>query len=91
MPFEENSSNNNNLTPISHDKMTSLGINCVIMNNFMDAFFEKTDLSDVLCEECFNLSGKISKVNYQKYQSVLKPPIQIGIFLQRSENNFVRY
>ena len=48
----------------------------------------KTELSYVICEECSNSSGKTSKANFEKKQSVLKPPMQLKIFLQISEHNF---
>ena len=79
-----------NLRPISHYKMTYLAINCVTMNDSMDTFYGKTDLSDVTCEECSKLSGRISKANFEEHQSVLNPPMQLRIFLQRSGYNFER-
>ena len=50
----------------------------------MDKFYEMSDLSDVICEEWSKLIGKISKANLEKYQSLLKSPINLIIFLQRS-------
>ena len=37
----------------------------------MDKFYEKTDLSDVICEQCFKLSGKSSMDSFGKHHSVL--------------------
>ena len=45
----------------------------------------KNDLSDVICEECSKLSGKLSKANSEKHRSVLNPPMKLRIFLQISE------
>ena len=60
------------------------------MNELMDEFDEKTELNDVICENCPKISGKISKATFGKHQSVINPPIQLRIFLQRSEYNGVR-
>ena len=57
----------------------------------MVKFYEKTELSDVICEEWYKLSDKIIKAIKKKHQSVLKPLIQLKIFLQISEYNFQRY
>ena len=62
--------------------MAHLEINCVTMNEFMDKFYEKTELSDVICEEWSKLSVKISKADFEKHQSVINPPMQLRIFLQ---------
>ena len=88
IPLGEISPKKKKLIPISHDKMTHLAKNCVTMNDLMDKFYEKTELSDVICEECSVLRGKKRKANSEKHQSVLNPPIQLRIFLQRSEYNF---
>ena len=61
------------------------------MNELMDKFYEKKELSDVICEECPKFSGKTSEANFLKYQSLLKPPMILRIFLQRSEYNFEKY
>ena len=78
------------LRPISHDKMTHLTKHCVTMNELIDMFYEKTELSDVICEGCSKLSGKSSKYNFEKHQSVLTRPMNLRIFLQRPEYNFER-
>ena len=76
---------------ISHDKMAHLANNCVTMNEFMDNFYENNELSDVICEHCYKLGGKISKANLKKHQSVLKTPMNIRIFLQGSDYNVEIY
>ena len=53
------------------------------MKQLMDKFDENTELSDVICEEFSKISGKISKANIEKHQSILNPPMQLIIFLQR--------
>ena len=60
------------------------------MNELIDRFYEKTELSDAICEECSKLSGKSSRSNFEQHQSVLKPPMNLRIFLQRPEYNFKR-
>ena len=59
--------------------------NCVTMNKWTDILYEKTDVSDVIYDECSKLSGKIRKTCFERHHSVLKPPINIRILLQRSE------
>ena len=49
------------LRPISHEKKTNLGKSCVTMTYFMVEIYGKTELSDVICEECSNSSGLTSK------------------------------
>ena len=61
------------------------------MNELMDKFYEKTELSDVIYEQCPILSGKIIKAKFGKHNSLLKPPMNIGTFLQISEYNGERY
>ena len=74
------------MTPISHEKKTHLGKSCVTMTDLMVNSFEKTELSDFICEENFKSSGLTSKENLEK--SVLKPPMQLRISLQRSDFNY---
>ena len=38
------------MRPISHEKNTHLGKRYVTMTDFMEMFYEKTELSDVICE-----------------------------------------
>ena len=47
-------------------------------------------MSDVIREECSKSSSKTSKANLETKRSVLKPPMQLIIFFQRPEYNFVR-
>ena len=54
---------NEKLVPISHQKKTHLGKSWVAMTDMMVKFYEKTELSDVICEECSMSSGKSSKDN----------------------------
>ena len=37
---------------ISHEKLTNLGKSCATMKDLMDKFYETTELSDVICDEC---------------------------------------
>ena len=60
------------------------------MNESMDIFYEKTELSDVICENCPKLGGETSKANFEKHQSVLNSPMQRRMFHQISEYNGVR-
>ena len=52
--------------------------------------FTKNEFSDVVCEVCSKLSDNSFKANIEKHQSVLKPMMQLRIFLQRSEYKFQR-
>ena len=70
--------------------MNHLANHCVTMNELIDIFYEKNEPSDVICEGCSKLSGKFSKSTFEKHQSVLKPPMNLRIFLQRPEYNFKR-
>ena len=54
------------MRPISHEKKTHLGKSCVTMTYLTDKFYEKPELSDVICEECSKSSGKTSKTNIEK-------------------------
>ena len=71
--------------------MTNLSKNCVTMNELIDKFYENTKPSDITCEKCPKLSGKSIRNNFEKNQSVLKPTINLMIFIQRPQNNFERY
>ena len=51
------------MRPISHEKKTHLGNSCVTMTDLMNRFYEKTELSDVICEKCTKSSGTTSKPN----------------------------
>ena len=47
-------------------------------------------MSDVICENCSKLSGKNSKSNVERHESVLKPPMNLRISFQSSEYNAKR-
>ena len=36
---------------MSHNKITNLAKNCVTMNELMDKFYKKTDMSNLIYEE----------------------------------------
>ena len=40
------------------------------MNELMDTFYENIDLSDVICENCSKISGKISNTKSEKSVSI---------------------
>ena len=63
-------SNYKKLTPICHDKLTHLAHHFVTMNELMDTFYENIDLSDVICENCSKISGKISNTKSEKSVSI---------------------
>ena len=44
-----------------------------------------------MCEHCSKLNGKSSKTDFEKYQSILKPRMNLRIFLQILEYNSERY
>ena len=46
---------------ISHEKMTYLGKSCVTMIDLMKFFYETTELSDFLCDECSKSSSTTRK------------------------------
>ena len=75
------------MRPISHEKMNHLGEICVTMTYLMNKFYEKTELSDVICEEC-TLSSSTTRNPVLKKKSVLKSPMQLRISLQISYFNF---
>ena len=91
MSLEGISSKNKQLTTTSHEKMTHLTNNCVNVKELVDRFYVKTELTDVIYEHCSKLSYNISKAKFENHQSVLKQPINLGIFLQRSEYTGIRY
>ena len=67
---------------ISHEEMTNLRKRCVTMTYLMNRFYETTELSDVICDECTNSSSTTRKSNFEK-KTVLKSPMQLRISLQR--------
>ena len=74
------------MRPISHEKKIHLGKSCVTMIDLMEFFYEKTELSDVICGEYTKTSGTTSKTNFEK-KLVLKSPMQLRTSLQRSNFN----
>ena len=78
---------NKKWTPICQHKMTHLAYQCVTMNEFMDKFYEKTELSDVKFKNGSKLNGKLSNYKFEKHQLLLNPPMKIRILLQISEYN----
>ena len=54
------------MRPISHEKKTHLGKICVTVTYLMVKFYEKTKLSDVICEGYSKSSGLTSKENLEK-------------------------
>ena len=50
----------------------------------------KTELSDVIYENCSKINGKTSEAKFEN-RSLLKPSIQLKTFPQRSSYNGVRY
>ena len=56
------------------------------MTDLMDKFYEETELSDVICDNCIKSSITTRKSNFEK-NIVLKSPMQLIISLQRSHYN----
>ena len=71
----------NKQTSISHNKFTHLAQNYVGLNQIFDKFYEKTELSGLICENSTNNNGERSSYNFEKYPSVINPPMQLMIFL----------
>ena len=46
--------------------MTHLGKSCVTMTDLMDKFYETTELSDVICDNCTKSSLTTKKSNFEK-------------------------
>ena len=53
------------MRPISHEKITHLDKSCVTMIDLMDEFYDKTELSDVICEEFTKSSSTTIKSNFE--------------------------
>ena len=51
---------------ISHEKMTHLCKICVTMTDLMEDFYEATELSGVICDECTKSSSTTRKFNFEK-------------------------
>ena len=57
LSLEEISKKGKNMRKISHEKMTHLRKSCVTMIDLMELFYETTELSDVICDECTKSSS----------------------------------
>ena len=66
LPLEEISKEGKNTRKISHEKKTHLGKSCVTMTYLMDKFYETTELSDVICDNCNMSSLTTRKSNFEK-------------------------
>ena len=66
--LEEISQKGKNTRQVSHEKKTHLGKSSVTMTYLMYKFYEKSELSDVICEEYSKSIGKTSKTNFEKNQ-----------------------
>ena len=87
MSLEGITLNNKHFTLICNDKMKHMAYHCVTVNEFMDNFYENIELSDIICKKCSKFSGKINKEKFEKHQLVLNPPMQLRIFIPKSEYN----
>ena len=76
-----------NTRKICHEKKTHLGKSCETMKDLMDKFYETIELSDVICDNCTKSSLTTRKSNFEKKKTVLKSPMQLRIYLQRSHYN----
>ena len=54
---------------ISHEKMTNLVKICVTMTDLMDKFYDTTELSDIICDECTKPSSTTRKFNCERKNS----------------------
>ena len=54
-----------------------------MLKNLFNEFDEKTELIDVRCENCSIIYGKISRSNFENYQSLLNTPMQLIIIVQK--------
>ena len=66
LSLEEISKEGKNTRKISHEKKTHLGKSCVTMTDFMEIFYETTELSDVICDNCTKSSLTTRKSNFEK-------------------------
>ena len=68
LPLEEISKEGEKTRKISHEKKTNLGKSCVTMTDLMDKFYETTELSDVICDNCTKSRITTRKSNFEKKQ-----------------------
>ena len=54
----------NKKTSIRHDKFTHLDQHFITLKNLFDKYYEKRELSDVICENCSKLIGGSSRSNF---------------------------
>ena len=66
LPLEEISKKGKNTRKTSHEKKTHLGKSCVTMTDFMEIFYETTELSDVICDNCTKSSLTTRNPIYKK-------------------------
>ena len=66
LPLEEISKEGKKTRKISHEKKTHLGKSCVTMTDLMDKFYETTELSDVICDNCTKSSITTRKSYFEK-------------------------
>ena len=71
--------------PIHHDTFTHLSNNCIKLKNLFD---KKTELGDFICENFSQMNAKITRSNFEKYQTVPNPPMLLIIILQRTEYEY---
>ena len=64
LPLEQISKKGKNTRKISHEEKTHLGKSCVTMTDLMDKFYETTELSDVICDNCTKSSLTTRKSNF---------------------------
>ena len=57
------------------------------MNDLMSKFYKSNELSDVIFDECYKVSGTEQKSNFESKQSIVSAPMQLRISLQRTEYN----
>ena len=84
--FGRNTKGREEMRKISHEKKTHLGKSCVTMKDFMDKFYETTELGDVICDNCTKSSIKTKKSNFEE-KTVLKSPMQLRTSIQISHLN----
>ena len=84
MSFDGISLENKQLS-ICHDKFSHFPQNCITLKNLFYTFYEKIDLSYLICEKLSIINGYISSSKSENYQSLLNPPMQLKLLLQKTE------
>ena len=72
LPLEEISKKGKKTRKISHEKKTHLGKSCVTMTDLIDKFYETTELSDVICDNCTKSSLTTRKSNSKKRKNSIE-------------------